>query len=394
MYAHELLSQIPPALLTQIGEQTKVDHSVQKLQGRVMLELLCLAMVRSDRHSTRLLEHLYNSFFFAVHSTKDNTHQTRHSSIASRLSTISSEYFKQILDWAFEHFFEQIHEDKFFKNIKRYDSTMVKISSALVEWGMRVGAKPKNCPRQVQLKVTLGMKGGFPKDVQIHQDQHFLSEQTALRHAIENSTHTEEEMVCFDLGLTERKTFQSFDNQGIRFVTRGGDNLRYHTVKSEQQLPPDQDGLRFIQDSTVHLYASGHKLLEHDFRLVEVEIIETKKRLYFISNIDELSAPQIAQIYHHRWDIEVLFRFLKQELNLKHLLNHSRNGIEVQVYVALLVAILLTVFKKVNRLKGYKLVKLEFEEQLLVHLALSSQGKSPKNLPQNPTPAMQLPNDP
>ena len=105
--------------------------------------------------------------------------------------------------------------------------------------------------------------------------------------------------------------------------------------------------------------------MEHPFRLVEAEVEENGKRLY--SNVWELSAMEIASVYRYRWDIEVFFRFMKQELNVKHLINRSKNGIQIQLYTSLIAAILLTVFK-INEIKSFKIAKLKFEEELLLLL--------------------------
>lgn len=277
-------------------------------------------------------------------------------------------YFKVLFEWAFDCFFQDHGGSKWMQQLVRFDSTMIKISSALVEWGMRVGRKPKNSPEKVQLKVTLGFKGLFPKNVKIFVDQDHLPEETALKEAILANSHQADEIISFDLGLKSRKTFQKFDNKQIKFVTRGGDDLRYDVLESKENLPENQDGLRFLQDCTIHLYPRGHKPLEHKFRLVKVQNIETNEILYFITNIFDLDAAIIAKIYKHRWDIKVFFRFIKQELNIKHLLSYSLNGIKIQIYVALLVAILLTVFKQTNNLKGYKIPKIKFEDQLLFHI--------------------------
>lgn len=182
---------------------------------------------------------------------------------------------------------------------------MIKISSALVDWGMRVGRKPKDSPRQVQLKVTLGMKGLFPKIVNIHTEQSFLSEENALKKVILDNGCNPDEIISFDLGLTSQKSMQTFDNESIKFVTRGGDNLRYKVVSSKEALLKEQNGLRFVQDSEVKLYQSSNKLFDHVFRLIEAIDIQSGERLYFITNITELSDVQIAEIYRHRWDIEV-----------------------------------------------------------------------------------------
>jgi IS4 transposase len=100
--------------------------------------------------------------------------------------------------------------------------------------------------------------------------------------------------------------------------------------------------------------------------LVEDQVEESGEVLRFITNIWDLTAMDIARIYARRWDIEVFLPFLKQELNIKHLLNYSENGVKIQIYCALSTAILLLVYKTTNKIQGYKQAKSRFEDQLLM----------------------------
>lgn len=368
MEVAEILREIPKKLTDKLAAETGVDHSVQRLRGRVFLDLLLFGLINSERLSTHVMEEFYNSKLFEYFSDKDKGHQTRHSSIADRLKVISPDYFKAILEWAFEHFFDQFGGTKREKKLKRFDSTMIKISSALVDWGMRVGRPPKDRPQQVQLKVTLGLKGAFPKEVNIYTNQKDLSEENTLYDIIINNSHEPDEIISFDLGLKSRKSLQEFDNEGIKFVTKGAKNLRYKVIRPHSEHLNENDQTRILQDSIVQLYADGIDPFEHEFRLIEIKDKESGNTVYFITNILKLSALTIADIYRRRWDIEVFFRFIKQELNIKHLLSHSLNGIKVQIYVTLLLAILLTVYTISNNLKGYKIPKIKFREELTFHI--------------------------
>jgi IS4 transposase len=84
---------------------------------------------------------------------------------------------------------------------------------------------------------------------------------------------------------------------------------------------------------------------------------------YFFTNNLELSAKEIADIYKQRWEIEVFFRFIKQELNASHFLSVSENGIKVMLYMTLIAAMLLLLYKKINDL-GYKTAKRRFTIEL------------------------------
>ena len=74
----------------------------------------------------------------------------------------------------------------------------------------------------------------------------------------------------------------------------------------------------------------------------------------------------MAEIYKQRWEIEVFFKFIKQNLNFSHLLSRNINGVKVVMYMTLITAILLVVYKKLNELKGYKIAKLKFAQELEV----------------------------
>lgn len=71
----------------------------------------------------------------------------------------------------------------------------------------------------------------------------------------------------------------------------------------------------------------------------------------------------LVEIYKKRWDIEVFFRFLKQELNFKHIFSTKINGLQIMLYMTMIVSMLILVFKKANNL-GYKLAMFQLFYQL------------------------------
>ncbi|WP_317040116.1 transposase [Pedobacter rhizosphaerae] len=83
-----------------------------------------------------------------------------------------------------------------------------------------------------------------------------------------------------------------------------------------------------------------------------------------MTNILDLSAIDITLLYKSRWDIEIFFKFLKQELNFSHLINRSENGIMVVLYTTMIAATLLLTYKEINGLKGYKIMKQHFLNEL------------------------------
>jgi len=88
----------------------------------------------------------------------------------------------------------------------------------------------------------------------------------------------------------------------------------------------------------------------------------------FLTNNKSLTAHEISEIYKRRWDIEVFFRFIKQELNFDHIFSYNENGTKVMMYMILITAMLIVVYKKANKIEGYKIAKLKLADELQMEI--------------------------
>ena len=123
-----------------------------------------------------------------------------------------------------------------------------------------------------------------------------------------------------------------------------------------------------IQTNHVNnLTITHHQLIKLNNRTTTFKLIkainEDNKELLFISNLIHEDIQTIIQIYRKRWEIEVFFRFLKQELNLSHLVAMNENGITIILYMTMILAMLILIYKKINQL-GYKTAKRRFKIQI------------------------------
>ncbi|MFF5383904.1 transposase [Pedobacter suwonensis] len=178
---------------------------------------------------------------------------------------------------------------------------------------------------------------------------------------------------CMDRGLQSTRNMQAFSANAITFICRSKENKKF--VELESFITEDQEldigGSVLLKDSKVQLYTGvvvnnkqgnkhfRHELVDSPFRLIIVESKLDDKKYWFLTNDFKLSAREIAQAYRRRWDIEVFFRFLKQELNVSHLVSLNKNGIQVMLYMTLIVAMLVLIYKKANNI-GYKTAKRRF----------------------------------
>lgn len=365
----ELMGLIPAHLHTQLVDELKMDAGIDKLKSKWLFDLILYSLFSPIRISLRRMQEHATSSSFSYYSHVALDH-VAHTSIRSRLLKINPAYFRQI----YEHLYDQLslhYEQKTLLNkfrLKRYDSTMIAVFAHLID-GMRVGNSSKN---KRQVKFTTELSGSGLIRMQFFSDQPHLSEETALKEVIQQGSHHADEIVVFDAGLKSRKSFQEFDLANIQFVTRLNANPRYE-LQSEtpQNFEPIEKKLKdqlpqtapVLKDQIVHLAQNGKEWLEHDFRLIQVDIGE-EHPLGILTNITSLAPEIIAAIYLMRWEIEVLFRFLKQEMDFSHFVSFDPNAIEVMMYCSMIAAMLILVYKRKNEINSYKKAKIQFLKEL------------------------------
>jgi hypothetical protein len=314
-------------------------------------------MLDSQKVTLRVMESLLQSAKFKQFSQSDSG--AKYNSIRDRICNVNVEFFKRLFEDIFELYNKELKEQK---ALAKADSTYVSIAANLVEWGMRNGTL-FNGPKHIKYSVAL--KGSLPCSVCVFNESKFLNENLALSQLIENSVALRESIVVFDRGLRSRKSFDKFTEKEIQFIGRS-DPYYYCKTISINTLPPKPEGatITITKDETGLLRSRDQALTKRGYRLISGIIDKTQEPICFVTSILDENAYVIADTYRQRWEIEVFFKFIKQHLNVTHLVSRQKNGIEVMLYMTMIVAILILVFKKLNGIDGYKIAKLKFEIQL------------------------------
>jgi Transposase DDE domain/Domain of unknown function (DUF4372) len=155
-------------------------------------------------------------------------------------------------------------------------------------------------------------------------------------------------ITVFDKGYSDYAWFKSLDERGVFFVTRARSNIDVTTI--EERLVSHEGNVIF--DRLVALagkrpQAMGMKPL----RLVGYVCPDTGRDYVFLTNIKHLCAQTIADIYKSRWQIELFFKWLKQNLKLKGFLGTSKNAVLSQIWTALCICLLLAYLKFASRIE-------------------------------------------
>ena len=357
MKVEQLLQLLPQKEFGFLTAETAVDHQVKKLKGTIVFKLLLFSMLNSSKLSLRVMETFFQSAQFKKFASTDKIN-TKFNSIRDRISTINSDYFEKIFNILFTKYNKELEEEN---AVTRVDSTFINISAKLVQWGMTNGSTYSGLK---YLKLSLSMKGSLPCSVQIYSHQDFVNENIALPDAILKNKHLNESIVVFDRGLQTRKAFDKFSNKDILFIGRIKTDVKYDIVKKYKLPKASKDrSVEVLEDLEVYLYGDS-KPTTNTFRITKFKIKDSKEMLFLVSNVWDSTAYDIAALYKKRWDIEVFFKFLKQHLNLKHIVSRNENAIKVMVYMTLIVAVLLIIYKKTNDIKGFKIAKLKMEIEL------------------------------
>lgn len=364
----QVLAFIPEALLSHLSATPKVDYYSKVLHGKKMFYLLLFCIFDNERLSQRTLEDTFNSSGFKALFGLGEEERVRRSSISDRLSKIDPSYFKEIYEQMYQRFsgvYSKTEIEKY--NLIRVDSTIVADACTKLKEGIDQKSGKK------LVKFSFSFDGILPSGVEVFTAQKYSSEESALPEAILKQVKKEEyhdNIYVIDRGLQSTRSMKEFDGQSVKFIIRSKDNRKFEEMESflEPKKPLKWDDWEVLKDSKVKLYTGSpiqnqrgkvhfrQEKVETEFRLVVIKSQKTNKEFWFLTNEFQLSAKEISDYYRKRWDIEVFFRFLKQELNLSHLVSMNRNGIEVMVYMTMIAAMLLLIYKKSNNL-GYKTAK-------------------------------------
>ena len=160
-------------------------------------------------------------------------------------------------------------------------------------------------------------------------------------------------IVSVDKAYIDYKWLNSLDTQGVWFVTRAKNNIDYAVVGQHFIT-----GKGVLSDECISLQGPQTKTkYPNELRLIRYYDEEKDKTLTFLTNNFKLAASTIARIYKSRWQIELFFKWIKQNLKIKSFLGTSKNAVLTQIWVAMCYYLLLTYIKYQTKY-GFSLLQL------------------------------------
>lgn len=269
-------------------------------------------------------------------------HLPKKSTLADANKVRKLEFFEEIYTGLLKKYSYVLSDsrvrDALGKNVKIVDSTTISLFKDIL---CCVGRKPQNGKN----------KGGIKAHSVINSDEKvpnlvWFSPATAHDHKfLEKLKCDENTIYVFDKGYNDYKAFKYFTEQKTGFVTRLKNNAKYEVTEQRVILEEIHNGV--LSDQIIEVDVKEAKgVSKLKVRKIEFYDRENKRTFEFISNLFEFRADTIAALYKIRWQIELLFKQIKQNFPLKYFLGDNENAIKIQIYCVLIVNLLMEVIKK------------------------------------------------
>ena len=214
------------------------------------------------------------------------------------------------------------------------DSTTISLFKDILKG---VGRNPKEGRKKGGIKAHTIIKASENVPCLVRYSEAVRHDHTFLKEVLNLAPGS---IITFDKGYVDYAQYQEFTEKTIWYVTRLKDNAIYE-ARQEFDIPDDAHSGVLKDEEIVLRYGEKNKK-EHRARRIAYWDSENGRLFEFITNNFELSAEKIALIYKKRWQIELLFKQLKQNFPLKYFLGDNENAIEIQIWTAMLANLLLT----------------------------------------------------
>lgn len=207
------------------------------------------------------------------------------------------------------------------KDVFVLDSTTISVSIILMDW-----AHGKYSRGAVKMHTLLDLRGSIPTFIHItdgrYHDVNALDEIEIVSNAV----------YVMDKAYIDFERLYKLKQSNAFFVVRAKSNLKFKAVASRKV--DKSTGLRCDQSIKL-LVTKSHRFYPEKIRRVKYYDKDKNITLIFLTNEFEMDAIEIATLYKSRWQIEIFFKWIKQNLQVKTLWGHSQNAVKTQLWIAI-----------------------------------------------------------
>ena len=223
------------------------------------------------------------------------------------------------------------------KNLRIIDSTTISLFSNMIFKG--VGRHPKTGKKKGGVKVhsVIHANEGVPCDVR------FTSAATNDSFMLAPAHYNHNEIVALDRAYINYEKFEELTDRGVTYVTKMKKNLRYELLFDFMEITPE--GKMEYRERIVVFRKGDVNHIARMITYVDIKKGKQPKLITLLTNDFDMRPETIAAIYRRRWQIESLFKQIKQNFPLRYFYGESANAIKIQIWVTLIANLLLSVLQ-------------------------------------------------
>ena len=228
---------------------------------------------------------------------------------------------------------------KWMDRLQIIDSTTITLFSNLLFKG--VGRHPKTGKKKGGIKVhtVIHANDGVPSDIK------FTSAATNDSFMLKPSHLSKGDIIAMDRAYIDYSKFEELTQRGVIYVTKLKKSLKYRINSDVMYQTPN--GLMQVRIQNVTFSKkTKDEVIYHNARIITYADEKKRKLISLLTNDMDTDPEEIFAIYKQRWEIELLFKQIKQNFPLKYFYGESANAIKIQIWVTLIANLLLMVMQK------------------------------------------------
>ena len=229
---------------------------------------------------------------------------------------------------------------KWMKRLQIIDSTTITLFSNLLFKG--VGRHPKTGKKKGGIKVhtVIHANEGVPSDIK------FTSAATNDSFMLKPSSLCKGDIIAMDRAYIDYEKFEQLTEKEVIYVTKMKKSLKYEILSDTIYQAPEGVMEVRVQEVKFTKKKQDGETITHHARIITYVDVKKHKLVSLLTNDKEFDPSEIIEIYRQRWEIELLFKQIKQNFPLRYFYGESANAIKIQIWVTLIANLLLMVMQK------------------------------------------------
>ena len=341
----QVIKLLDKSKILQISQEKGGEHYTKRFTVWIHLIVMLYAVIKrfdslreittSLLADTNKLAHIGITFKIGRSTLADANKRRSESIFESIYRDLYSRYRHELISDS-----RKRQHSKWMDKLQIIDSTTISLFSNLIFKG--VGRHPKTGKKKGGIKVhtVIHANEGVPSDIK------FTSAATNDSFMLKPSNLNKGDIMAMDRAYVNYEKFEELTQRGVIYVTKMKKSLKY-TINRDVMYQT-ADGLMEVrlQQVTFSKQLKTGEIMTHNARIITYVDINKCKLISLLTNDMDSDPNEIIAIYRKRWEIELLFKQIKQNFPLKYFYGESANAIKIQIWVTLIANLLLMVMQK------------------------------------------------